>query len=162
MAPITEEIVYRCCVCVTLLASSFSFSSILFLSPFFFALAHAHHLLNHMKARQMPFKQALVAVVFQLSYTSIFGTLAVFLFIRTGHIIAPIVCHMLCNVFGFPSLSWTSPHGHHYTHRYKIGALFVIGLLSFIALLSPLTSSYFFDSFYMSLLSQHNDNKQTI
>ena len=42
---------------------------------------------------------------FQSTYTTIFGMYSAFLFIRTGHIAAPVVAHGFCNFMGFPDFN---------------------------------------------------------
>lgn len=44
--------------------------------------------------------------VFQLSYTTLFGSFASYLFLRTGSIWPPITAHMFCNVMGIPQLGY--------------------------------------------------------
>ena len=43
--------------------------------------------------------------MFQLSYTTLFGWFASYLFVRTGSIVPPLLSHMFCNYMGiyFPS-----------------------------------------------------------
>ncbi len=53
--------------------------------------------------------QALVAVVIQLAYTSIFGAYVSFLFLRGGHIAAAIVAHIMCNFMGLPNFRFSVP-----------------------------------------------------
>ena len=47
-------------------------------------------------------KQALFVSVFQMHYTTLFGMYSAFLFLRTGHLAAPVVVHGFCNFMGFP------------------------------------------------------------
>ena len=42
---------------------------------------------------------------FQSTYTTIFGMYSAFLFVRTGHIAAPVVAHGFCNFMGFPDFN---------------------------------------------------------
>ncbi len=53
--------------------------------------------------------QALLAVLVQLSYTSIFGAYASFIFIRGGHIAAAIAAHIFCNFMGLPNFGFRVP-----------------------------------------------------
>ena len=43
--------------------------------------------------------------LFQSTYTTIFGMYSAFLFVRTGHIAAPVVAHGFCNFMGFPDFN---------------------------------------------------------
>jgi prenyl protein peptidase len=50
----------------------------------------------------MLFIKTFVFLVFQFTYTTIFGAYSALLFITTGNIIAPILAHKFCNHMGFP------------------------------------------------------------
>lgn len=41
-------------------------------------------------------------VLAQFLYTSIFGWYAAWLFVRSGHLAAPVAVHAACNALGFP------------------------------------------------------------
>ena len=73
----------------------------------------------------------------QFLYTSLYGAYSVFLFLRTGHVIAPVVAHSVCNHMGFPNF------GDIFLYRKRTQALlwaaFVVGLASWVYLLYPLT-----------------------
>ncbi|KXZ55172.1 hypothetical protein GPECTOR_3g319 [Gonium pectorale] len=47
---------------------------------------------------------------FQMLYTCVFGWLATYLFLRTGHLAAPVVAHMFCNWAGFPPFGEMAEH----------------------------------------------------
>jgi len=79
-------------------------------------------------------------VLFQLSFTSIFGGVAAVMFVKTRNCIAPIVMHALCNLMSIPKFSWvglTSPWD------YGVAAAYVVGLLGFITSLFLLDSESF-------------------
>jgi prenyl protein peptidase len=70
-------------------------------------------------------------------YTTLFGMYAVFLFLRTGHIVAPCVAHAFCNAMGFPDFGeiirlqgW---------RRFVLASAYVAGLAGWYRLLWPLT-----------------------
>lgn len=48
---------------------------------------------------------------FQFGYTSAFGCYATHLLLRSGHPVAPVLPHVLCNYMGFPQFSsiWGPP-----------------------------------------------------
>merc|ERR1711907_812134 len=93
VAPFSEEVVFRCCMLPLLLASGLSHSTAILLCPLFFGVAHVHHILAG-----VPWQN----IVFQACYTTIFGWYAGYLFLRTGHFIAPFLAHAFCNVMEFP------------------------------------------------------------
>ncbi|CAN1820797.1 CAAX prenyl protease 2 [Linum perenne] len=78
VAPITEELVFRACMIPLLLCGGFKPYIVICLCPILFSLG------------------------LQLGYTVIFGSYASFLFIRTGHLIAPLLAHIFCNYMGLP------------------------------------------------------------
>ncbi|XP_010244561.1 PREDICTED: CAAX prenyl protease 2 isoform X2 [Nelumbo nucifera] len=132
VAPFTEELVFRACIIPLLLCGGFKIYNIIFLSPIFFSLAHLNHFLELYCQQNYSFGKASLIVGFQLGYTVIFGVYASFLFIRTGHIIAPIVAHIFCNVMGFPVLS---------SRRKGLAIVaFLVGIGSFLWFLFPATS----------------------
>ena len=49
-------------------------------------------------------------VACQFAYTTAFGWYATYLFLRTGHLAAPIAAHAICNMFGFPPFGDMSAH----------------------------------------------------
>ncbi|KAG0517715.1 hypothetical protein BDA96_09G113400 [Sorghum bicolor] len=82
VAPFTEELVFRACMIPLLLCGGFKMSTIIFLSPVFFSLAHLNHLFE-LHQQGCNFMRSLLIVGVQLGYTVIFGWYAAFLFIRT-------------------------------------------------------------------------------
>ncbi len=53
--------------------------------------------------------QAIVNVVVQLGYTSMFGAYVSFLFLRYGHLATTIVAHIICNFMGLPNFRFAVP-----------------------------------------------------
>ncbi|KAM7526069.1 hypothetical protein LguiA_015971 [Lonicera macranthoides] len=90
VAPLTEELVFRACMIPLLLCGGFKTYTVIFLCPVFFSLAHLNHLLEFYTQCNGSLLRASMAVGFQLGYTVIFGSYASFLFIRTGHLTAPL------------------------------------------------------------------------
>ncbi|KAG6479808.1 hypothetical protein ZIOFF_063282 [Zingiber officinale] len=138
VAPFTEELVFRACMIPLLLCGGFGTSSIIFLTPVFFSLAHLNHFLELYYQRRYRFTKAFLIVGLQLGYTVIFGWFASFLFIRTGNLISPIVAHVFCNVMGLPVLSCPRTKG-----LATLAA--AAGVLCFLWLLFPATSPYLYN-----------------
>ncbi|KAG9291485.1 hypothetical protein G9A89_021904 [Geosiphon pyriformis] len=109
-APLAEEFVFRCCMVPILVYSGYHPSHIIFYSPLFFGIAHLHHAWEYFVNNGRDAIAAQVAIqraIFQLLYTTLFGWLATFLFLRTGistFILAPFLSHSFCNIMGFPSI----------------------------------------------------------
>ncbi|KAL3628218.1 hypothetical protein CASFOL_027264 [Castilleja foliolosa] len=102
VAPVTEELVFRACMIPLLLCGGFSTYTVIFLSPIFFSLAHLNHLMELCLQKNCSLLKACQVVGFQLGYTVIFGAYASFLFVRTGHLAAPLIAHIFCNFMGLP------------------------------------------------------------
>eukprot|EP00808_Paulinella_micropora_P008366 g79518.t1 len=141
VGPLTEEIVFRGAMTPLLAVAGWPFSVRLLTSPLLFALAHSHHLFNLVLHMGYSRQQAILNVVFQLFYTSLFGLYASFIFLRTGHLVAPLVVHMFCNYMGFPDTGWITDSSHFaYAHRYVVGAVFLLGIFAFIVSFPYLTA----------------------
>ncbi|XP_059646705.1 CAAX prenyl protease 2 [Cornus florida] len=132
VAPLTEELVFRACMIPLLLCGGFKTYTVIFFCPIFFSLAHLNHLLELYMQQNYSLLKACSIVGLQLGYTVIFGWYASFLFIRTGHLIAPLVAHIFCNIMGLPVM---------YSQRKgMVGVAFIAGMVGFVWLLFPVTS----------------------
>jgi prenyl protein peptidase len=86
-----------------MLLAQTSVKKTIFLSPVIFGLAHLHHFYEfRLSHPQVPVTAALLRSLLQLTYTSLFGAYATFLFLRTGSVLAIFVVHAFCNCMGFP------------------------------------------------------------
>jgi len=141
-APFTEEFVFRACLVRLWVAASFPTGAIIFCSPLCFAIAHAHHFIEHV--RRTGHKQtALMQVAFQVFYTSLFGMYCNFLLLRTGSTLAVILTHSFCNHQGFPDVGLFVMTNHPlYKHRNWLGLLYLVGIIMFGYLLMPLTQNF--------------------
>ncbi|XP_004302998.1 PREDICTED: CAAX prenyl protease 2 [Fragaria vesca subsp. vesca] len=133
VAPVTEELVFRACMIPLLLCAGFQKNTVIFVCPIFFSLAHLNHLMDVYNKQQNNWTRACMIIGLQLGYTVVFGSYASFLFIRTGHFLAPVVAHMFCNIMGLPLL--VSPG------KGIVSLAFLAGLLGFLWLLFPITNS---------------------
>ncbi|KAL8526334.1 hypothetical protein ACS0TY_015523 [Phlomoides rotata] len=138
VAPLTEELVFRACMIPLLFCGGFNTYGVIFLCPIFFSLAHLNHLLELCLQRNSSFLKACQVVGFQLGYTVIFGAYASFLFVRTGHLAAPLLAHMFCNFMGLPVI---------FSRRSGIISLaFVFGMVSFVWMFFPLSSPHLYNN----------------
>lgn len=142
VAPFTEEFVFRSCM-LPLLVPAFGLYTSVFLCPLFFGVAHVHHAIEGLRIGIKPFT-VLIRAAFQISYTTIFGAYSAFLFLRTGHLIGPVICHSFCNLMGFPDFDRISDS----EYPKVVGSCFVIGLVSFLLLLFPVTEPAYYASIY--------------
>nr|XP_039254525.1 CAAX prenyl protease 2-like [Styela clava] len=134
VAPFSEELVFRGCM-LPLLLPVFGPSISIILAPSFFGVAHIHHAWEKYYKEQYPFSTVVISTVFQTFYTSLFGALSSWLFLRTGHLLSAVICHAFCNMMGFPDFS----AAFHHEEKVKICAAFVCGLLFFFIFANSLT-----------------------
>jgi len=106
VGPVTEELVFRSTILSLLHASNLSRSSLIFASPAFFGIAHAHHAYNvyltHGRTRAA-LKRGILIAALQTAYTGVFGWYANFLFLRSGTVWGPVAAHVWCNLMGLPN-----------------------------------------------------------
>ena len=106
LAPIVEELIFRNSMAVTLLNTQeprFSRNFILFFPPLLFGAAHIHHWVLAVRRGEMPVKQAVLSMLFQVAYTTLFGALMMDLLLKTENAIAICLIHSWCNFMGFPN-----------------------------------------------------------
>jgi prenyl protein peptidase len=104
----TEEFVFRACIIAILHEAGYSIKHLIYVSPLYFGIAHLHHAWGNYKqwggtARAL--RNALLSSTFQFAYTTVFGWYASYLFVRTGNVWSPVLCHSFCNYMGFPELN---------------------------------------------------------
>lgn len=163
VAPITEEVVFRCLIVVVSVSSfcllpdtdpiHISSLTVALLSPVYFSLAHLHHLYEQIRGGS-DVKRACIMTVVQLIYTGVFGIIAGILLVRTGSVVSCILSHMICNTIGLPDLSFTSePRGksgssahlrffYLYEYRWLLLVLHALGLVAFSCCLLPFTEVF--------------------
>ncbi|XP_007567957.2 CAAX prenyl protease 2 [Poecilia formosa] len=139
VAPLTEELVFRACM-LPMLVPCAGPSTAIFTCPLFFGVAHFHHVIELLRFRQGTLSGIFFSAVFQFSYTAVFGAYTAFIFIRTGHLIGPVLCHSFCNYMGFPAISTALEH----PQRLAILSSYLMGVLLFFMLLFPLTSPSYY------------------
>ena len=124
IGPISEEWVFRACMCPLLFGAGLGDASNVFTSGALFGLAHVHHIFD------ADFSWAAVAV--QFTYTSLFGAYSSYLFLRTGQLVGPVLAHAFCNSQGLPNFGGIPRHPHART----VGTAFTLGLVGFILLVT--------------------------
>ncbi|KAH7321538.1 CAAX protease self-immunity-domain-containing protein [Rhexocercosporidium sp. MPI-PUGE-AT-0058] len=101
--PITEEVLFRSASVPLLLLARTSNTTIIFLTPIIFGLAHIHHFYEfRITHPDTPIIDAIMRTVSQLSYTTLFGGYVTFLYMRTGSLLGVILVHAFCNWMGLP------------------------------------------------------------
>jgi len=79
---------------------------------------------------------------FQLSFTTLFGSYASYLFLRTGSVLPPIIVHAFCNWMGLPPVVWALQVWPE--KRASILGTYVAGIALFVYGLSPWTEPSLF------------------
>ncbi|KAG0648447.1 Prenyl -specific endoprotease 2 [Hyphodiscus hymeniophilus] len=101
--PITEEVLFRSASVPLLLLAQTGNTTIIFLTPIIFGLAHVHHFYEfRITHPHTPLIGAILRTLLQLTYTTLFGGYATFLYLRTGSLLGVILVHSFCNMMGFP------------------------------------------------------------
>lgn len=139
VAPLTEELVFRACMLPMLVPCAGPSTAIL-TCPLFFGVAHFHHVIELLRFRQGTLSGIFLSAVFQFSYTAVFGAYTAFIFIRTGHLMGPVLCHSFCNYMGFPAISAAMDH----PHRVSVLTCYLLGVLLFLFFLFPFTDPAYY------------------
>ncbi|XP_049748573.1 CAAX prenyl protease 2 isoform X2 [Elephas maximus indicus] len=147
IAPLTEELVFRACM-LPMLAPCTGLGPAVFTCPLFFGVAHFHHIIEQLRFRQSSVGSIVLSAAFQFSYTAVFGAYTAFLFIRTGHLIGPVLCHSFCNYMGFPAVCAALEH----PQRRHLLAGYALGVGLFLLLLQPLTDPKLYGSLPLCVL----------
>lgn len=165
-APIAEEIVFRGLIVPLIFVHYKNISTsqdlmgnthyyshlhllVIITSPIYFGIAHIHHFYENIRSGRS-FWNAFIVTLSQMTYTSIFGCVAVILFLRTGNIISPITSHIFCNIQGLPSLDFMIKPGDPYEsgelsclYPFRVVILLshALGLIIFALIIYPSTQS---------------------
>ncbi|XP_058461899.1 CAAX prenyl protease 2 [Malaya genurostris] len=136
IAPLSEEFTFRACM-LPLLLQTFQPKVAILITPLLFGLAHLHHI-NERLRDGTPMKIVLTVSLFQFFYTTIFGIYSAYLFVRSGHFLAPFVAHAFCNHMGFPDIQEVL--GQTYRRKAIFIGLYLLGMIGWILLLPTLTT----------------------
>ncbi|KAF8148226.1 hypothetical protein B0H34DRAFT_785703 [Crassisporium funariophilum] len=142
LAPLTEEIVFRACVLSIYHLSGAGTKRMIYLGPLTFGMAHIHHAwetYNRYGRTSSAAKRALIMSLFQLSYTTLFGIHASFLFLRTRSLLPPLTAHVWCNIMGVPEVGYEMRRFPKY--RTLIIAMYLIGVAAFVYTLARWTET---------------------
>ncbi|XP_055905652.1 CAAX prenyl protease 2 [Eupeodes corollae] len=136
VAPLSEEFTFRACM-MPLILQSFTPIKSVFITPLFFGVAHFHHISERLSTG-LDLKTAVIVSCFQLTYTTLFGFYSAYLFAKTGHFIAPVLAHAICNHMGFPDFQEVFQQNT--KKKIIFCSIYVFGLISWIVLLPVVTN----------------------
>lgn len=142
VAPITEEFTFRACMVPLLLQCYKPYTAVL-ICAFFFGIGHIHHMFERLKAGE-PINIVILISCCEFFYTALFGAYSAFLFVRTGHFIAPVLAHAFCNIMGFPDFNRVFIYKN--PKKAILASLFVAGIVFWALLLVPLTDPKLYDN----------------
>lgn len=100
--PILEEIIYRGFLLVILENSGYNLFVSIFISSFLFGISHLRHLWEEYDDVKVSTNQILV----QVGFTTFFALYNCIYFCITNNLIACILVHSSCNLFGLPNLRY--------------------------------------------------------
>lgn len=103
-APVTEEFIYRSVMINLLVLGEFSHKSIILYSPLLFGFAHLHHGYQNYMIHQQTLLTTMLQLLFMTFYTTLFGILQSYLFLKYGNLSSIVMIHLICNLFGFPDI----------------------------------------------------------
>ncbi|XP_055848825.1 CAAX prenyl protease 2 [Episyrphus balteatus] len=136
VAPLSEEFTFRACM-MPLILQSFTPVKSVFITPLFFGVAHFHHISERLRSG-LDIKTAVIVSCFQLTYTTLFGFYSAYLFAKTGHFIAPVIAHAICNHMGFPEFQELFQQNT--SRKIIFCIIYVLGLIGWIVLLPVVTN----------------------
>ncbi|XP_022594445.1 CAAX prenyl protease 2-like [Seriola dumerili] len=139
VAPVTEELVFRGAM-LPMLVPCAGPTAAIFMAPLFFGVAHFHHIKEQRRLQKDSMRVILLVAGMQFLYTTVFGAFTAFIFMRTGHIVGPVLCHSFCNSQGLPDIGSALQH----PQRTALLFLYLMGALLFLVLLFPLTDPFFY------------------
>ncbi|KAI5207850.1 CaaX prenyl proteinase Rce1 [Aureobasidium subglaciale] len=115
VGPVSEELVFRSLAVSLFVLAQTPAYRIMFTSPLIFGVAHVHHLHETINSSRRPGSSylstaltpsvllpGLLRSIFQFFYTSLFGFIAAFIYLRTSSLVACILAHSFCNWMGLP------------------------------------------------------------
>ncbi|GJQ09431.1 hypothetical protein GpartN1_g1222.t1 [Galdieria partita] len=126
VAPLSEELVFRGCICKLFSYCTSSRSAIL-LSSTFFAASHCHHFIYRSFVYKS-FRTAMLETALQCLYTFLFGVYSAWVFIRSRRVITSICLHSFCNFIGTPDFFKIWSHNH----RWPLLLVYFIGIFLFL------------------------------
>lgn len=155
-APITEELMFRGGMVSFLILRGVRPFWAALLSPLVFGMCHLHHLHDMVVHQRKSVQIAVTAVFAQFCISSLFGIFSVYLLLRTGHLMAPILAHSFCNLMGLP-FDFEGLKTKPQRERQLLINIFLVSCIAFLFLIRPLTTPKLYGGSYANdLLRLYN------
>lgn len=138
VGPFTEEFVFRACIIPLHVLAGLGTGRIILTTPLFFGIAHVHHVYEKTITKSATLTHAILISSIQFAYTTMFGWLASFLFMRTGSLWICVAVHSFCNGMGLPRVSGRL--SGHWVHTPIYYTLLLVGAYFFAQNIETLTS----------------------
>ena len=142
ISPLTEELIYTCCITSIFIPlihdGSVDANSILIFTPLLFGMAHLHHAVELYRSHQHKLIAIVLTCLLQMMYTTLFGTITNYIFVRTGSIWCCFISHAFCNANGLPALTI---HSNSKFIKLFYNFLLIIGIFFFFFYFDSLTIS---------------------
>ncbi|XP_005806057.2 CAAX prenyl protease 2-like [Xiphophorus maculatus] len=139
VAPVTEELVFRGAM-LPMLVPCTGATAVIFIAPLFFGVAHLHHIIEQLQLGKDNLRAIILGAGIQFLYTTVFGVFAAFIFLRTGHIVGPVLCHSFCNSQGLPDIGSALSR----PQRSAVLICYLTGVLLFLVMLFPFTDPFLY------------------
>ncbi|XP_032433263.1 CAAX prenyl protease 2-like isoform X2 [Xiphophorus hellerii] len=120
-----------CCSCYNVCKLYFNFTVV---------LAHLHHIIEQLQLGKDNVRAIFLGAGIQFLYTTVFGVFAAFIFLRTGHIVGPVLCHSFCNSQGLPDIGSALSR----PQRSAVLICYLTGVLLFLVMLFPFTDPFLY------------------
>lgn len=147
VGPLTEEFVFRGCMLPLLVSSVASTQTLVLLTPFFFGLAHLHHIIEGWWLEPHMLSTLITQHSFQFAYSYVFGVYSSYLFLRTGNLMSSVISHSFCNMMGFPNFGeLVNSDELKGNWRMIIIACYILGFVLFFGLIDRFTLPEFYGS----------------
>ncbi|ODV77242.1 uncharacterized protein CANTADRAFT_23378 [Suhomyces tanzawaensis NRRL Y-17324] len=108
-APLSEELIYRSLIITVLVHGGVSrHTQLLLWTSLLFGIAHVHHGVVLVRTTKLPVGMVVANAGFQTVYTTVFGMVAIQVYLWYGSVWCPAVVHAACNLMGFPAITVAS------------------------------------------------------
>ncbi|KAK8811877.1 hypothetical protein WA556_004038, partial [Blastocystis sp. ATCC 50177/Nand II] len=150
LAPLLEEILYRGSIMTFLLHSGYSLLQSILISSVAFGSCHFHHIFDAIHSG-MPVQVAFFQCLFMFTYTTLFGILVSYVYVRTGSILAATAVHSISNFFSMPSFAFLQSSSPLYPYRKVLLSSLFFGIVGYLVTFKLFLNPQLLNSQFSSL-----------